>query len=258
MRIHSTAILGLLAFSACHDLGGSFMARGDETRPAQILKSQGLERQSGKPSNWSLAVEADVIKQFRAAKSIARRLAAARETQQEMAMGNHNPRDLIDSCRAQIGMGEARITEIDQQLASLGASVGNAAADNWHNLLVRERNSFVREQRRLGNMIDNLARQGTAMEQQRQNFNDDFGRLRESYRDAVEDLRKAVDKIQKNYAKLEQNPAIAKALADLSASTRLKQKLAPSKDLREAIKWLEDNRRIGSERSRRTGPRSKR
>jgi hypothetical protein len=107
-------------------------------------------------------------------------------------------------------------------------------------------------------MIDNLARQGTAVEQQRQDFNYDLGRLRESYRDTVEDLRKAIDKIQKNYAKLEQRPEVAKALADLSASTRLKQKLGPSKELWETIKWLKDNRRIGSERNPRTGPRRKR
>jgi methyl-accepting chemotaxis protein len=249
MLSHSTVIVGLATLIADINLDGGVVSRADELRPAQILKNQGLERQRGAPSSWSLAVEADVLKNFRAARQLSEQLATARAAHQQLGMGDGNPRAMIDLYQAQIDIGEARTTEIDQQLASLGgASVGNAAADNWHNLLVQERNSIVREQRRLGTMINNLARQGRGLEQQKQDFNDEIDRLRNEYRKAAGDLRKSVDKIQKNYAELDKKAEVSKALADLATSTRTKQKLGPSKDLQTVIRWLQKAGGIGSER----------
>ena len=55
---------------------------------------------------------------------------------------------------------------------------------------------------------------------------------------AVSDLRTAVDEITAKYAELNGNEEVSKALKDLSASSRIQQKLGPSKDLAGAIKWL--------------------
>ena len=173
-------------------------------------------------------------------------------------MGDQNPGASIDALQSQINMGDARIAEIDQQLASLGPSVGNATADNWHNLLVQERNSIGREQRRLGTIIGDLAREGRGFEQGKRQFNAELAQLRDSYRQAVDELRKSVERIQRKYAELGKNAEIMKALADLSASTRNTQKLGPSRDLEAVVRWLERSRGTGSKRDSHAAPRRKR
>ena len=55
---------------------------------------------------------------------------------------------------------------------------------------------------------------------------------------AVSDLRKSVDEITAKYAEVSGKEEVTKALKDLSASSKIKQKLGPSKDLTAAIKWL--------------------
>jgi methyl-accepting chemotaxis protein len=258
MRSHPTSVLVAAVFSAALVLAGVSAASGDDIRPAQVLKNYGLERQRGSTSSWSLAVEADVLKKFRVAKGLGEQLAAAQEAQQQLAMGGQDPRGMIDALQGQIDLGDARIAEIDQQLASLGPSVGNVTVDNWHNLLVQERNAIVGQQRRLATMIGNLARQGGGFEQQKWEFNGEVGRLRDSYRQAVDELRRSVDKILKNYAKLDKDAEVTKALADLSASTRSKQKLGPSRELQGVLKWLDRARAIGPKRAPLAAPRKRR
>jgi clan AA aspartic protease (TIGR02281 family) len=67
----------------------------------------------------------------------------------------------------------------------------------------------------------------------------EVARLGEAYMQAVDKLRESISKLLEHYAQLGEDPAIQKALADLSTSSKIKQKLGPSKDLQSAIKWLE-------------------
>ena len=110
-------------------------------------------------------------------------------------MGNQNPQVFIDNCRQQIDWLDQRIGAYDQELANLGPSVGNQAANVYHNLLVQERNAIVGEQRRLSTLINNLAEQRGQFREVKQQFNAEVARLRESYMQAVSDLRKAVDEV---------------------------------------------------------------
>jgi chromosome segregation ATPase len=257
MRTHPTAILGLAVLFACLDLGGVSAARGDDVRPAQILKNKGLERQRGSASGWSLGAESDVLWKFRAAKGLFNQLAAAHEAQKNLEMGDQNPRTMIDALQGQINMGDARIAEIDQQLAQLGGAGGNLIV-NYHNLLVQERNAIAAEQGRLNTMINNLARQGGGLEQQKREFNAEVRRLGVSYKKAVDEFSKSIDQIQKKYADAGKDADITKALADLSVSTRIKQKLGPSKDLQSGLKWLQRAGGSGSNPEAPAKPRRKR
>ncbi len=257
MRTHPTAILGLAALSACLELAGVSAARGDDVRPAQVLKNKGLERQRGSASSWSLASEADVLRRFRAAKGLFNQLAAVHEAQKELEVGDQNPQTMINALQGQINMGDARIAEIDQQLIQIGGAGGNLIV-NYHNLLVQERNAIAAEQGRLNTMINNLARQGGGLEQEKREFNAEVRLLGESYKQAIAELRKSVDKIQKKYAEIAEDQEITKALADLSASTRSKQKLGPSKDLQNAVKWLQRAGGNGSNAEAPAKPRRKR
>ncbi len=251
MRTLSTAILGLFVLSACLEPARFSVARGDGVPPAKILKNKGLERQRGTPSNWSLASEADVLSRFRMARNLYKQLAAVHEAQQQLEMGGQNPQAMINGLQMQINMGNARIAEIDKQLTDLGGAGGNLIV-NYHNLLVNEQNSIVYEQRRLNAMINNLARQGGDLEQQRREFNAEVRRLRDSAKEAVDELRNSIENIQKKYVDAGKDVEITEALADLSASTRLKQKLGPSKDLQEAMNWLKRAQSDGSGRGSRT------
>ena len=251
MRTHPTAILGLAVFSACLDLAGCFVARGDEVPPAKVLKNKGLERQRGTASNWDLASEADVLSRFRMARNLYKQLAAVHEAQQQLETGGQDPQAMINGLQMQINMGDARIAAIDQQLYQLGGAGGNLIV-NYHNLLVDERNSIVYEQRRLNAMINNLARQGGDLEQQRREFNAEVRRLRDSTKKAIDELRNSIEKMQKKYVDAGKDAEITKALADLSVSTRLKQKLGPSKDLQEAVNWLKRAQSDGPTRGSRT------
>ena len=116
--------------------------------------------------------------------------------------------------------------------------MGNRAVDIYHNMLVQERNSLVQEQRRLSSLINNLANQRGQFRELKQQFNGEVARLRETYMEAVSDLRKSVDEITAKYAELSDKEEVTKALKDLSITLKSKQKLGPSKDLTSAISWL--------------------
>ncbi len=107
-------------------------------------------------------------------------------------------------------------------------------------------------------MINTLARLGGGLEQQKREFNAEVRRLGDSCKQAVEELRKSLDKIQKKYAESSEDKEITKALADLSASTRIKQKLGPSKELHTAVKWLQRAGGSGSNPEASAKPRRKR
>ena len=84
-------------------------------------------------------------------------------------------------------------------------------------MLVQERNALVTEQRRLSTLINNLANQRGQFQELKQQFNGEVARLRESYMQAISDLRKSVDEIMAKYAELNGKEEVAKALKDLSS-----------------------------------------
>jgi methyl-accepting chemotaxis protein len=215
---------------------GTTVSHAKDLQPGEVLKGQGLKRSAG--STWVLVGEAVILKDVRTARNLSMQLRSAQAQQQALEMGNQNPQVFIDNYRQQIDWLDQRISAYDQELANLGPSGGNQAANVYHNLLVQERNVIVGEQRRLSTLINNLAAQGGQFHELKQQFNAEVARLRESYMQAVSDLRKLVDEITAKYAELNRKEQVSKALEDLSASSKTKQKLGPSKDLAGAIKWL--------------------
>jgi clan AA aspartic protease (TIGR02281 family) len=212
------------------------VSRADDLQPGEVLKGQGLKRTAG--STWVLAGEAAILKDGRTASDLSRQLRSAQAQQQALEMGNQNPQAFIDNYRQQIDWLDQRISAYDQDLEDLGPSGGNQAATVWRNMLIQERNALVTEQRRLSTLIRNLADQRGHFQEVKQQFNGEVARFRESYMQAISGLRKSVDEIMAKYTELNGNEEIAKALKDLSASLKTRQKLGPSKELTSAIKWL--------------------
>jgi hypothetical protein len=222
--------------------------RGQEASAAQILKKRGLERQRGTPSNWVLKDEAALLNRFRSVQDQYKRLASAYAAQNQFATGGRNRQVMIAAYQAQIDAGDAQTAQIDQQLAALGPSAGNATADNYHNLLVQNRNTIVGEQRRLGTMINNLSQQGGDFPEQLRQFDKEVKDQEASYRQAVEELRESLGEIIKRYEELGNDEEFAKALSDLSAMIKAKQKVGPTKALKDVMSWLA--RADGSNRAR--------
>ncbi len=206
-----------------------------ELQPAEVLKGQGLKR-SG--STWILPGEAAILRHVREARALSTQLRAAQEQQQALEMGDQNPQTLINAYRQQIDWLDQRIAVYDQEIEKLGPPAGNQAAAVYYNILVTERNALVREQRRLGDLINNLATQRGQFQEVKRQFNAEVARLRESYIQAVNDLKKSVDEITARYAELAGKAEVSRALKDLSAPPKIPQKLGPSKELAAAIKWL--------------------
>ena len=219
--------LGALATSPTH-------AR--QSSAEKVLKDNGLKRPAG--ATWILVGEAAVLKDVRVAKNLAMQLRGIQEQQQALQLGDQNPQALIDNYRQQIDWLSQRISAYDEELAKVGPPVGIRAADVYYNILVTERNTIIAEQRRLNDVINNISQQRGQFREMKWQFNTEVTRIRESYMQAITDLRESVDKMNAKYAQLSENPEVANALKDLSASSKIQQKLGPSKDLLNAIKWL--------------------
>ena len=210
--------------------------RADDTAPAEVLKGQGLKRSAG--SIWVLPGEVPILKDARMTRDLSVQLKRAQDQQQALEVGNQSPQIFIDNYRQQFEWLDQRISAYDQELANIGPAAGTQVANVYYNLLVQERNALVTEQRRLSSLIRNLADQRGHFQQLKRQFSSEVARLRESYMQAVSELRKSVDGITAQYAELNAKEIVSAALKDLSASSNSPQKLGPSKDLATAIKWL--------------------
>ncbi len=215
---------------------GSAVTYAQDLQPQEVLKNNNLKRSAG--STWVLAREDVILKDVRRARSLSAQLSSAQQQQRALEMGDQNPQVLIDNYRQQLDWLSQSIGAYDQELANLGSTGGNQAGAVYRNMLVNERNALVAQQNRLSNLINNLGDQRGQFQEQKQQFYAEVAQLREAYVQVVSDLRTAVDEITAKYAEVSTKEEVSKALKQLSASSRIKQKLGPSKDLTAAIKWL--------------------
>ena len=232
--LNRTIGVATVAVFAC--LFGTTWSHANQQEPADVLKNNGLKRSSG--SNWVVAGETGFLKDVRRAQGLSAQLRMAQQQQQAIETGNQNPQVLINDYREQIDWLAQRIGAYDEELAKLGPPSGNQAAAVYYNMLVNERNAIVAEQNRLRRVITSLADERGQFQDMKKKFNAEVARVRESYMQTVSDLRTAVEEITSKYTEVKKNEEITKALQELSASSRIKQKLEPSKEFASALKWL--------------------
>jgi hypothetical protein len=146
------AVLTTLLVLSC-----ATVSHARDKQPDEVLKDQGLKRSSG--ATWILVGEAVFLKDVRKAQGLSVQLQGAQQQQQALELGNQNPQVLIEGYRQQVDWLGQRIDAYDQELANLGPSSGNQAANVYHNLLAQERNALVTEQNRLRRVISSLADQ---------------------------------------------------------------------------------------------------
>ncbi len=206
-------------------------------RPRKFSRTRGSSDSAARHQTGALHPRPTFSRGFVWPRACSSNLRALQEAQQQLEMGGQNPQAMINALQEQLTMCDAQSAEINEVLRQLNGANGNLIV-NYHNLLVNEQNSIGYEQNRLNAMINNLRRQGGGLEQQRRELNAEVGRLRDLTKKAVDELKESIEKTQKKYVDAGKDTDITKALTDLSASTRFKQKLGASKDLQEAMNWL--------------------
>jgi TolA-binding protein len=92
------------------------------------------------------------------------------------------------------------------------------------------------ERRRLNTMMNSFFQQGGDFQEQLRQLGKEIEKLEKSHRQNVEELRDLLEEINKHYEELEADEEIAKALSDLSSKIKVKQRIVPSKELRDATK----------------------
>ena len=212
-------------------------AQEKETPPsgAGVLTGRNLTKAPG--STWVVENETTILKAFKDAQSLTARLKRGEAQLADVESGNQDPKAIVQSYREQVAMLGQQLMAVDQQIRQLAwAPVG--ASDLARNMLNQQRGSITREQGRLNAEINNINTQGPEFEKQKLQFTGEIEKLRKEKKEAVDSLHESVDKAMAKYAELEKDEPVVKALAELSKETKIKQKLGPSRDLLNVVKWL--------------------
>jgi clan AA aspartic protease (TIGR02281 family) len=206
-------------------------------RPEEVLKSHDLKR-SG--TIWILPQEANILRDFRDARGILREVGEGVANQQEMEFGAQDRKGMIQQLRARSDLIGEQLNQINQQLKELVVPPGgNNFVVLQRQQLSEQHNALAVERDRVINQLNGLQEESKEQDQdQKLQLNAEVAERREKYMQSLLDLRKAVDNITANYRELDKLPEVTSALEALSASTRSKQRLGPSKPLGEAIKLL--------------------
>jgi clan AA aspartic protease (TIGR02281 family) len=206
-------------------------------RPEEALKGHDLKR-SG--TVWVLPEEAAILREFRDARSILREVGEGMAQQQEMESGAQDRKGLTQQLRDRSDLLGAQVSQLRQQLDALVVPPGG------NNFVVLQRNQVAQqidalnaENNRVINQLNALQEQAKDQDQDKKlQLNAEVAERREKYMQSLLDLRKSVDAITAKYQELGKLPDVTSALETLSAASRSKQRLGPSKALAEAIKLL--------------------
>jgi formylglycine-generating enzyme required for sulfatase activity len=210
---------------------------GKDDSPTQTLKKKGLVRLRRTPSTWVLAAESAVLDRLRLARAQETQLNWCREQQRRLADGSQSRQSFIAAFQTQRDSLDDELAETDRKLTE-NPFFGQGVAAVYHNLLVQQHNAMVGEQRRLNTIINSFYQQGGDFQDQLRQFGKEIQTMEKSHQQTVEELRDSVSEINKRYEELGADQEIAKALLEHSAKVKSKQKLGPSKDLKDATRAL--------------------
>lgn len=236
MRALLTRFACLAGLVLCAVATGEGAARAQEGPAAEVLKGHDLNRAQG--LTWVLADEQPILKAFKDAQALGARLKSGEAQRREIESGNQDPKALAEYYRAQVGMLTQQSNEIGMQMQQLGPYSGRTATNSYRAILNQQRSQIAQEQRRLNAMIADINRQGPQFEQQKKKFVAEVEGLRKAHKEAVDALQESVDKALARYNELAKDEPVEKALVNLSATSKTRQKLGPSKDLLNVVKWL--------------------
>lgn len=226
---------------------GVISARSQEpaspgTAPDEVLKGLGLTR-SG--TTWVLPDEKTVLKDLRDARDLYRQVAQGMMGQQMLAYNAQNRQVALMQLRQQSAVMDQSIAQLDAQINALydPLNASGGYAQMQQSQFSKQRNQLVAAHNQVVNQLNALQEQVQAQNKDpaqdpSQQLNAEVAERREKYMQAVLDLRKSVDELMAKYSELARKPEVVKALADLTASSKNRHHLGPSKAMHDAIKML--------------------
>jgi hypothetical protein len=205
-----------------------------QPQPADILTAQGLTREG---STWVLDSEQLPLGAFKEVRDLARRL---RDTEMQLRdfEANQDPKVLANNYRAQANMLNQQLAVLNQQLAQFGGYRSSRATSMYRNSLTQQRNMVSQQMQQLNAMANNLNSQTPQFEQKKKEYYAEIEKTRRSYEEAAGKLKDSVGTVMSKYTELMKDEAVVIALADLSTSAKVKQKLGPSKEFLTMMKFL--------------------
>jgi clan AA aspartic protease (TIGR02281 family) len=209
-----------------------------EPRPDEALKAHDLKK-SG--TTWVLAGETTVLKNLRDARELYRQLAEGTARQEELDLGLQNRKEILQQLGEQHETLRQHLDQLDLQLQNTQVPPGgNNFVQAQRDQLNRERNVIVTEYNSIGNRLSALREQSPDQGQElKLQLNAEVAQTREKYMDAVLELRKSVEEITAKYDALKKDKEVTGAIDALSAASKNKYKLGPSKAFLDAVKAVE-------------------
>jgi clan AA aspartic protease (TIGR02281 family) len=227
-------VLGFTLLIAATAAGG-LSAAGSS--PEDTLKSHDLKRVG---TTYVLPAESEVQRKTSALKILWGQLSLAIRRQQ------YNEREVEDQKGMLRDLLQRRVTlndtiaQLDQQLNTMaGPARVNAFVATQRNELVVQRNQVVTNYNGLIDQIKLLQSSQETDPKVRNQIEAELSRRRESFIEAVLDLRQQVDAATKTYTELAQNDEVKGALDALGRMSKSKPKLGPSSQFLTNVKLLE-------------------
>ena len=210
---------------------------GKQDSFTQILEKRGLVRLRRTPSTWILKEEIDVLARVRLVRAQERGWIGACAQQRQFAEGSQSRQAFIAACQAQSTPSTGSSQRSIEKLAE-NPFMGTGMAAYYHNLLVQQHNSILGEQRRLNTMMNSFYQQGGDLQEQLRQFGKELDKMEKWHLQTVEELRDWLAEINKRYEMLTADEEIATTLSDLTTQIIVKQRIVPSKELKDVTKAL--------------------
>jgi hypothetical protein len=201
------------------------------------LKSHGLKRAG---DLYVLVTESDVKNKVQEIRRLSKQLSYAL-MQQQGTLSAKDYQDTIKGLGDQINQYKSEINTVNQQMNALprfrGRLANNYATEQYQELQVY-RNQLQAEFNQ-GTLFLNQLRSRPFDPKAKEKVDADVQDRRESYHQALLDLRQLVDAAQKKYAEITKNDDVQKALETVNTGAKTKLKLGPSREFTTDVKLLE-------------------
>jgi aspartyl protease family protein len=206
-------------------LAGAAVAAADS--PEEVLKSRGLKRVG---TTYVLAGEADVQKNVGTLKTLSNQLVQAARQQAGSEQQAASEKGMMRQLLAQrVALGQ-QLTAFEQEMRNIGGAPP---------LMAARRNEMVIAYNNLGDQI-RLLQDGQGADPKLQDrLLAEVSRRRETYIQAVLELRQLVDTVTKSYADVANDPAVKQAIETLARSAKSAPRLGPSAPFAANVKLLE-------------------
>jgi hypothetical protein len=223
-------------------LSGPKLLLGADFPVDETLKSHGLKRVG---DLCVLVTETDVKNKVQEVRRLSKQLSYAR-MQQQGTLSAKDYQDTIKGLGDQINQYKTEINAVTQRQNALrqntlprfrGRLANNIVVEQYQELELYK--GQLQAELNQGTLFLNQLKRQPFDPKAKERVDADVQNRRESYHQALLDLRQFVDATQKKYGEITKNDAVQKALETANTGARTKLKLGPSREFTTDVKLLE-------------------